>query len=588
MLCRTCLPVRIKLYMKRIVLLAGFTVIFCSQLVLAQPAMDKTADIDLQVKNLMEWYFKSVMTTDSIHAITALQRTEQEYSKGDPLVYQFAWFFRRLYPALKKAPWTERIAAMQQIATAADENDFDVAKAVCWHNIGAHYYELNKPGPAFEYLIKAQNLFTEKGYNRYSFPRVYANGLAVSFYQLGEFREAIAFFKPATVMPAFWKSVVYTPNVLNTIGLCYQQLKLYDSAVLYFRQTHLEAARYKDSFNMGLANGNLGYTYFLQGNDSAALPLLQSDYAASLKAAEWGSAANAAMTLATLAIKKGQSAEAAGYLQFARKYVYESHNIRVYRIWYDNLYRISRIKGDYRSMALYGDSLILYKDSVEQQQQQKVLHQAELKIETEQHLHKVNELENYRQKQVLLRNLLLVILLLVGIIGSLWLNRQRLKRKKELELAALEQANARQQLAFAQQELLDYTNKLKEKNELLESFRAEINRIQEQEQQQQSDKALHLSQLLQASILTEDDWKTFRDLFEKVHTGFFARLRTELPDLTPGDTRLLALTKLNLSGKEIAGMLGISYEAVKKARQRLRKKIEMSPAMGLEDIVQHL
>jgi DNA-binding CsgD family transcriptional regulator len=573
--------------MKRIVLLLGYTVIFCCN-ILAQPAMDKTEDIDLQVKNLMEWYFKDVMTTDSTHATTELQRTEQQYSKGNPLVYQFAWFFNRLYSATRKTTFTERIEALQEIAALADKNDFYVAKAVCWHNIGARYYELNKPGPAFEYLIKAQNLFTEKGYDRYSFPRVYANGLAVSFYQLGEFREAIVYFKPATIMPAFWKSVIYTPNVLNTIGLCYQQLKIYDSAVMYFQQTNQEAARYKDSFYMGLANGNMGYTYFLEGNDSAALPLLQSDYAASMKAAEWGSAANAAMTLATLAIKKGKSAEADGYLQFARKYVYESHSIGVYRIWYDNLYRISRIKGDYRSMAIYADSLMLYKDSVEQRQQQKVFHQAQLKIETEQHLHKVNELESYRQKQVLLRNLLLLILLLVGVIGFLWLNRQRLKRKKELELAALEKENARQQLAFAQQELLDYTNKLKEKNELIESFRAEVARIQENEQQQQTDRVLHLSQLLNASILTEDDWKTFRELFEKVHTGFFARLRTQLPDLTPGDIRLLTLTKLNLSGKEIAGMLGISYEAVKKARQRLRKKIEMSPALGLEDIVQQL
>ena len=47
----------------------------------------------------------------------------------------------------------------------------------------------------------------------------------------------------------------------------------------------------------------------------------------------------------------------------------------------------------------------------------------------------------------------------------------------------------------------------------------------------------------------------------------------------------MALLKMNLSSKEIATLLNISQEGVKKARQRLRKKLELQPEMPLEDVV---
>jgi DNA-binding CsgD family transcriptional regulator len=569
------------------ILLGYFFFCFCDA-ANAQSSTTANTTIDIQVKNIMEWYKKDVLASDSSSAVLKLQQARDKYQKDGGLLYEYACFYMQLYKVQRVRGYPGQIALWQEAVTWADEHDLYVMKATCWHYMGGCYYELGKFGPAFEYMQKAQNLLTEKGYGKFPFIKFYADALAECYYRFGDFRQAILFLQQSRLLPEYWKSVVYAPAIRNNLGLCYQQLKLYDSAAVYFKESHREAARYKDSFYMALADGNLGYTYFLSGNDSAALPLLLEDYKASIKAKEWGSASNAAMTLATLSVKKGLSAQADEYLQFAKKYVYQGNDVRVYKIWYNNLYLLSRIKGDYKSMAMYADSLLLYKDSVQQQQSQKTLHQAQLKLETEQHLHKIAELESYSQKQLMLRNLWLLILLLVGVIGFLWLNRQRLKRKKELETSALEKENARQQLAFAQQELLVYTNKLKEKNELIESFRTEIAGIQENEQHVQSERTKHLTQLLNASILTEDDWKTFRELFEKVHTGFFARLRDQLPDLTPADTRLLTLIKLNLTGKEIAAMLGITYEAVKKARQRLRKKIELSQAMGLEDIINEL
>jgi DNA-binding CsgD family transcriptional regulator len=85
-------------------------------------------------------------------------------------------------------------------------------------------------------------------------------------------------------------------------------------------------------------------------------------------------------------------------------------------------------------------------------------------------------------------------------------------------------------------------------------------------------------------LLTEDDWSQFRVIFDKVHPGFFNRLREQFYDLTPAETRLMALTHLNLGTREIASMLGVSDQTVYKTRQRLRAKIGMSAEKGLDDL----
>ena len=74
-------------------------------------------------------------------------------------------------------------------------------------------------------------------------------------------------------------------------------------------------------------------------------------------------------------------------------------------------------------------------------------------------------------------------------------------------------------------------------------------------------------------------------MFDQVHPGFFIRLKEKLNDLTPAETRLLALTKLQLAPKEMAAMLGISYDAIKKSRQRLRKKINLPEEGSLDELV---
>ena len=72
--------------------------------------------------------------------------------------------------------------------------------------------------------------------------------------------------------------------------------------------------------------------------------------------------------------------------------------------------------------------------------------------------------------------------------------------------------------------------------------------------------------------MTEDNWIRFKREFEKEFPEFCQYLFTNFPELTDSNKRIIFLQKLGFSNIEISQFLGITTDAVKKAKQRLKKK----------------
>ena len=173
----------------------------------------------------------------------------------------------------------------------------------------------------------------------------------------------------------------------------------------------------------------------------------------------------------------------------------------------------------------------------------------------------------------------IVIALLSALMAVLLISRQRLKHKKD-------KLYIESELAKAKITLDDYIKNIVEKNELLEQFQVEVENLKSLKSRELDENRVEkLEHLNRKTILTEDDWNKFKELFEHVHQGFFIRLKEKLPDLTPAEIRLFCLTKLNLDTKQMGGMLGVSIESVRTSRYRLRKKLNLPEETGIETIV---
>jgi DNA-binding CsgD family transcriptional regulator len=164
----------------------------------------------------------------------------------------------------------------------------------------------------------------------------------------------------------------------------------------------------------------------------------------------------------------------------------------------------------------------------------------------------------------------------------LLLNRHRIARRK-LEL---EKQGAENELQAAAERLENFRVRVREKTELIEQFESELDRYRSVEKQDDEDGAL--LQLHQSTILTDEQWEEFRVLFEKVHKGFFRRVKEQMPDLTFTEVRFLALSRLKLSPREMASMLGVSPGSIRNYRLRLRRKLGLDDEASIEELAERI
>ncbi len=82
-----------------------------------------------------------------------------------------------------------------------------------------------------------------------------------------------------------------------------------------------------------------------------------------------------------------------------------------------------------------------------------------------------------------------------------------------------------------------------------------------------------LESLMTFKILTQQDWKIFKNQFVALFPKFFIQLKLKNIHFTASEERLLALEYIHLNNREIANKLGISERSVIVSRHRLRKKI---------------
>ena len=85
-----------------------------------------------------------------------------------------------------------------------------------------------------------------------------------------------------------------------------------------------------------------------------------------------------------------------------------------------------------------------------------------------------------------------------------------------------------------------------------------------------------IKKIIKTSSLSKHEWQSFEKNLVKSHEEFVDRLSKKYPMLTPKDIKLCIYLKMNLSSKEIAPLMNISYRGVELHRYRLRKKLDIN------------
>lgn len=375
----------------------------------------------------------------------------------------------------------------------------------------------------------------------------------------------------------FWSATIYIE-----LGNCYWYLKEYDKCIQAYEESLVISKKMNREDFIAANNNNIGATYAEIGQFSKALTYQISAHEITKSSKSQNNLIISHNDLARTYIGLKEYSKALHHTNLAIKI---ADSINVPELLEDGYLRQADIfeqLGNYKLALENQRKYQITHDSVQSIKLEKEIDEIETKYETD----KKEQQIAFQEKEITvleqeasignLQRLLMGIGLLLSLIGF-YAIRQKMKRNK------LEKEKVDAELAFKKKELTTHALNLARKNETLENLKSKAEELKIKEQS-----GTGYNQLIRSinfDLQDDNNWENFSRYFEEVHKDFNSNVKTKYPQVTSNELRLLALLKMNLSSKEIANILNISAEGIKKARYRLRKKLDLSTEDSLQDLV---
>ncbi len=432
------------------------------------------------------------------------------------------------------------------------EQDNKKAAFTVLNNIGIVYGETNQHAKAIEYLEKAYPMAEQL--NDTTRIIMLAINLIISFHALENPDEAVKYINALSAL------LQDKPNEKWSIYLNTEKAKN-----LYLRK------KYDAAETLALATlqqyPKIGYDYNLQHNCKPGLLIC----------------------LSKIYQAKGNREKAFYYGEEALK----TGPVLPERI---NIYEyLSELYQQFNSPALalrYKDSLIITKDSLHKINIKGNLESSQIKIEL---LNSKNKLEENKARQKNERILYISLFIFISILAIIliWLfsiksrhNKRyaelKLQQEKNQKLILEQQLKEQETISMLEQERFNMEMELKNrqlttqvllqanKKEMLQDVIQRLSSIPQQSKTPELNSALFV---LRQQLKESEQWNDFLIHFQQINTSFISLLKGKHPDLNDSDIRLLSYIYLNLDNKKIAELLNISFDSLRKKKQRLANKI---------------
>ena len=459
----------------------------------------------------------------------------------------------------------QALEQFQHALTIAQQLNNELYQGITNHHLGDLYLRIGRLEKAKEVATKAYNIFDEK------------NDLLWKANALGNLG-----------------------NIYTKLGIGKEGLNKYIAAYQLFDSLDIEDK--KSTMNL-----NIGYYYLMQGQGEMALPYVNRGLAHDLKKGKVQSIAMGYGNLAYAYSLIGNYSEAFKNYQICIDTA-QKHNFT--RIEYDTYKDMSETylkSGNAQKAMQYLTWHYTLRDSIIGQKTQARVSELEVQFETTQKEQAIQSLQQQQKIQKLQLWLLSAVLLILGIVAFLFIQKQqnnlrkqqavmnknaeihRLEKElinKELARQTLEQQKIEEQLEYKTNRLTDFALHIAQKNDFSTEVLRQLDSIEKRRLSKTvSDEVRRLRLYVSSQFQIEEGVATFQQEVDTVNLEFNRVLQKRFPDLTKKDLVLCGLLRLDLQNKEIATIRKVSDNAIKMARYRLRKKFGLTAE---EDIVQFL
>lgn len=149
-------------------------------------------------------------------------------------------------------------------------------------------------------------------------------------------------------------------------------------------------------------------------------------------------------------------------------------------------------------------------------------------------------------------------------------------REQELMKASLEQKE--RELSSAA--IFDY-----QKSELLTKLLEEVKRLDTVTNNLYAPEIRKISREIRSFLDLDRSWSNFKVHFDEVHPGFLEKVSKQFNELTSNEQRICAYLKIGLNNKEIATLTNVESASVRRALNRLKKKMNLTPEDSLREFI---
>lgn len=452
---------------------------------------------------------------------------------------------------------------------------------------GYYNFVYRKVIEAFPYYLKANDLKDKVDLQKIPLPIKHYQFASNFFNYIGDQSTALEYLQE--VLPYSKRASRERINLINAIALYNIDIKNTAQMIEYFNLAMKEAVLAKDSVWIGIISGNLAQYEWENGDKNKAINLIEKNISLSLRYAENHDAMRANLVLANYYIELKKYDLALKHIQKSKELMEKKPYYLQYEM--DAAYALTKIaKGlnnkdeELKQLNLY----LVLRDSLEARTDIKEMQKIIWNSEREKYNRNIQEVEIKREQTMRMVIYIAVFAILIFFIIFLLINRSKTRIKIKNTLLEKEQLRLKYEKQLVDQELLilkdsleDFTATIKNNDIIINELRSNIVTVSKQNPEGTQAIIEQLNSMLESHIMTDERWLKFKGVFDKVYPNYLSGMKEKYQKLTDNDLKIIALQKLDLNNSTMSELLCISLEGIKKAKQRLKKKMDYSISLNV-------
>ncbi len=161
-------------------------------------------------------------------------------------------------------------------------------------------------------------------------------------------------------------------------------------------------------------------------------------------------------------------------------------------------------------------------------------------------------------------------------------------QRNKVQLLHLKKQHLELEKKYLNNELTNFAIHINQKNEFLNDLKKRIQKLQNNDNKDQNILIPEINSLIVQNLHQKDDIMDFQFNADKLNQDFVINLSQKYPTLTSNEIQLCVLLKLNLSTKEISSIRHVTPRAIKMARYRLRKKLNLPEKSNISEFLNRI